>query len=86
MNRRNIDFTDYSNIITKALKKGIFLTTKNGEKVNSMMIGWGCIHSERSTPGQLSCCREIDTRKLYCVMRHQVQNRYTLLIFLEGPG
>ena len=41
MNKQKIDFTDYSNSITKALKKGIFLTTKAGEKVNSMVIGWG---------------------------------------------
>lgn len=41
MNKRKIEITDYSNNITKALKKGIFLTTKAGEKVNSMLIGWG---------------------------------------------
>ena len=41
MKKQRIDYTDYSNDITKALKKGIFLTTKAGEKVNSMVIGWG---------------------------------------------
>ena len=41
MKKQRIDYTDYANTITKALKKGIFLTTKAGEKVNSMVIGWG---------------------------------------------
>ena len=42
MNKRKIDFSDYANIVTKALPGGILLTTK-GEKVNSMIIGWGTI-------------------------------------------
>lgn len=41
MNKRKIDYTDYADIINKALKKGVFLTTKAGTKVNSMVIGWG---------------------------------------------
>lgn len=41
--RRKIDALAYSAEITQALKKGVFLTTKNGEKVNSMVIGWGHI-------------------------------------------
>ena len=38
--KEKIDVTDYSNLITKALPKGILLNT-NGEKFNSMVIGWG---------------------------------------------
>jgi flavin reductase (DIM6/NTAB) family NADH-FMN oxidoreductase RutF len=38
---RKIDVTDYANEIAKALKRGVLLTTKAGEKVNSMVIGWG---------------------------------------------
>ena len=35
-----IDITDYANLITKALPKSILLNT-NGDKFNSMVIGWG---------------------------------------------
>ena len=38
---KKIDVTDYANEIAKALKRGVLLTTKAGEKVNSMVIGWG---------------------------------------------
>lgn len=41
MIRRKIDSTECADMVTKALRKGIFLTTKAGEKVNSMVIGWG---------------------------------------------
>ena len=41
MNKRKINITEYANIITESLKKGVFLTTKAGDKVNSMVIGWG---------------------------------------------
>ena len=41
MSKRKINITDYSNIITEILEKGAFLTTKAGDKVNSMVIGWG---------------------------------------------
>ena len=38
---KQIDITDYAGDILKALPKGILLTTKAGDKVNSMVIGWG---------------------------------------------
>ncbi|MBR3330365.1 MAG: flavin reductase family protein [Mogibacterium sp.] len=41
MSKRKINITDYANTITESLKKGAFLTTKAGDKVNSMVIGWG---------------------------------------------
>ncbi len=43
MIKRPIDALAYSTEIAHALKKGVFLTTKSGEKVNSMVIGWGHI-------------------------------------------
>ncbi len=43
MTKRNIDITECANIVTECLKKGVFLTTKAGDKVNSMVIGWGHI-------------------------------------------
>ena len=42
MNKRPVDITDYANDIVKALASGrVLLTTKAGDKVNSMVIGWG---------------------------------------------
>ena len=41
MNRKYINPLEHSGEIAQALKKGVFLTTKNGDKVNSMVIGWG---------------------------------------------
>ena len=41
MGKRTINVMDYANTITESLKKGIFLTTKAGDKINSMVIGWG---------------------------------------------
>ncbi|MBR0106509.1 MAG: flavin reductase family protein, partial [Lachnospiraceae bacterium] len=41
MKKTPIDVNEYANVITGALRRGIFLTTKAGEKVNSMVIGWG---------------------------------------------
>ena len=38
--KEKINITDYANLITKALPKGILLNT-NGDKFNSMVIGWG---------------------------------------------
>ena len=38
---KKIDVNDHANEITKALERGVLLTTKAGEKVNSMVIGWG---------------------------------------------
>ena len=41
---------DYAKEINYALEKGILLTTKAGEKVNTMTIGWGTIGIEWSKP------------------------------------
>ena len=47
--KEKIDITDYANLITKALPKGILLNT-NGEKFNSMVIGWGHLGTLWSRP------------------------------------
>lgn len=38
-----INFNEYSTGALEQLKKGAFLTVKDGEKVNTMTIGWGSI-------------------------------------------
>lgn len=34
---------DYAHVILNALKKGVLLTTKNGDRSNTMSISWGTI-------------------------------------------
>ena len=43
MNRKKMEPAECAEMVEQALKKGIFLTTANGDKVNSMVIGWGHI-------------------------------------------
>ena len=44
------DLTKYFKIATEILPKGAFLTTKDGEKVNTMTIGWGSFGFEWGIP------------------------------------
>lgn len=67
---KQIDAFDYAGHICKALKKGILLTTKHGEKVNTMTIGWGKIGIEWNRPVFIAYVRE---------------SRYTKEL-LEGSG
>lgn len=39
--RKQIDAIDYASDILKGVKNGALLTTKSGEKVNTMSIAWG---------------------------------------------
>lgn len=43
MTKKKIDIRDYAGEIIKALRPGILITTKVGDKVNSMTIGWGTL-------------------------------------------
>lgn len=43
MSNKKIDALAQADEITEALKKGVFLTTRVGDKVNSMVIEWGHI-------------------------------------------
>ena len=46
MTKRKINVLDYSSEILKALSKGILLTVKGDEKVNTMAISWGALGIE----------------------------------------
>jgi flavin reductase (DIM6/NTAB) family NADH-FMN oxidoreductase RutF len=48
--KEKINVFDYANEILRANKKGILLTTRTEEKVNSMVISWGSLGIEWSTP------------------------------------
>ncbi len=39
----DIKFNEYADQALEQLSKGIFLTTKNGDKINTMTIAWGSI-------------------------------------------
>ena len=43
MKKRKIDAAEYAPVVVQALQSGILLTTKDGDKVNSMTIGWGTV-------------------------------------------
>ena len=47
--KEKINVTDYANLITKSLPKGILLNT-NGDKFNTMVIGWGHLGTLWSRP------------------------------------
>ena len=47
--KEKIDITEYSNLITQALPKGILLNTM-GDKFNAMVIGWGHLGTLWSLP------------------------------------
>ena len=56
--KKTVDAFEYAGHICKAMKKGILLTTKAGEKVNTMTIGWGKIGIEWNRPVFIAYVRE----------------------------
>ena len=56
--KKIINAFDYAGDICKAMKKGILLTTKAGDKVNTMTIGWGMLGIEWGKPIFIAFVRE----------------------------
>ena len=56
--KKEINAFEYAGQICHALKKGILMTTKNGDFVNSMVIGWGHIGIEWGRPIFVAYVRE----------------------------
>ena len=56
--KKQVNAFDYAGEICKALPKGILITTKNGDFVNAMTIGWGHIGIEWSRPIFVAYIRE----------------------------
>ena len=56
--KQHVDAFDYAGHICKAMKKGILLTTKSGDTVNTMTIGWGKIGIEWNRPVFIAYVRE----------------------------
>jgi len=59
MNKRKIEITEHTDVITSALKKGVFLTSKVGDKVNTMVIGWGHVGRIWERPIFIAYIRDI---------------------------
>lgn len=56
--KKDVNAFDYAGEICEAMKKGILLTTKAGEQVNTMTIGWGHIGIEWGRPIFVAYVRE----------------------------
>jgi len=56
--KKQIEAFDYAGHICKSMKKGILLTTKVGNTVNTMTIGWGKIGIEWNKPVFIAYVRE----------------------------
>lgn len=56
--KKTIDVFDYAGPICKAMKKGVLLTTRSGDAVNTMTIGWGTIGIEWNKPIFIAYVRE----------------------------
>lgn len=55
---KEISVFDYSNRVLEKLKPGIFLTTKKGDTINTMIIGWGGVTIEWGKPIFIVLVRE----------------------------
>lgn len=56
--KKEIHVFDYAGDICKELQKGILLTTKSGDEVNTMTIGWGMLAVEWNKPIFVALVRE----------------------------
>lgn len=56
--KKEINVFDYAETIAKAVEKGVLVTTKNGDKVNSMTISWGMLGIEWGKPLFITFVRE----------------------------
>lgn len=56
--KREVNVFDYAGKICEAMKSGILLTTKDGDFVNTMTIGWGSIGIEWGKPVFTAYVRE----------------------------
>lgn len=56
--KQKIEVFDYAKEIVSAIPKGVLLTTRNGDKVNTMTIGWGTLGVEWGLPIFVTFVRE----------------------------
>lgn len=63
--RKKVNVFDYAETICKSLKKGVLLTTKQADAVNTMTIGWGMLGIEWGKPIFIALVRESRYTKVY---------------------
>ena len=68
--KNKIDVLDYASHILKEVKKGVLITTKANEKVNSMSVSWGCLGIEWN-------------KNIFIIFIRE--NRYTRKLLDENP-
>lgn len=56
--KREINVFDYATEIMNAVRKGVLITTKSGEKINPMTISWGMLGVEWNKPVFITFIRE----------------------------
>ena len=78
--KEHIDITDYANKITEALPKGILLNT-NGDKFNSMVIGWGALGTVWGVPAYTVYVR----RSRYTKAQLDKTGEFTISVPLGEP-
>ena len=72
--KKKVEVFDYAGTICKALSRGVLLTTRSGDRVNTMTIGWGKIGVEWGTPGFVAYVRESRyTKQLYGRARQRLR-------------
>lgn len=78
--KEKINVTEYAGLITDTLPKGILLNT-NGDKFNSMVIGWGALGRVWSLPTYTVYVRE----NRYTKEQLDKTGEFTISIPLNGP-
>ena len=78
--KEKIDVNEYAGVITAALPKGILLNT-NGEKFNSMVIGWGALGTCWSRPTFTVYVRT----GRYTRRQLDMTQEFTISVPLDGP-
>lgn len=77
--KRKINVFDYAKEIMFAVEKGVLITTKSGEKVNTMSISWGTLGIEWNRPIFTTFVRESRfTKKLL-----DENGEFTVNIFIK---
>ena len=66
---------DYAGVFGESMKKGILLTAKDGDFVNTMTIGWGTLGIEWSRPVFVACNeQDVVCGYCFCIFQREENN------------
>ena len=77
---KEIGVFDYSNVVLEKMKPGNFLTTKDGDVINTMIIGWGGVMVIWGRPMFIVLVR--DSRATYNLIENS--NEFTVSIPMKN--